>query len=57
MSDREIRAQVANGALDAEQLAERCGVGDRCGGCASVVEAILVEEKVNLHGSLATAAA
>lgn len=57
VSDREIRAQVADGALDAVALAERCGAGTRCGGCAPVVEAILAEEQVRLHGSLAFAAA
>jgi bacterioferritin-associated ferredoxin len=57
VSDRELRAEIASGALDATDLAMRCGAGSRCGGCGPVVEAILAEEKVRLHGSLATAAA
>jgi bacterioferritin-associated ferredoxin len=57
VSDRALRAEIASGALDADALAERCGAGTRCGGCAPVVEAILAEEQVRLRGALAAAAA
>jgi bacterioferritin-associated ferredoxin len=56
VSDREIRAQVAAGALDADDIAERCRAGARCGGCKPVVEAILAEERVSIR-RLVTAAA
>jgi len=56
VSDREIRAQVAAGALDADDIAERCRAGDRCGGCVPVVEAIVAETRVALP-TLSVAAA
>lgn len=46
VSDHEIRAAVAAGALDADGLAAHCDAGTRCGGCVPVVEAILAEVAV-----------
>ena len=46
VSDHEIRAAVAAGALDADGLARHCDAGTRCGGCLPVVEAILGEVAV-----------
>ncbi len=46
VSDREVRAQVLAGALDAEDIAARCGAGTMCGGCVPVVEALLAEQAV-----------
>ncbi len=48
VSDSEIRSAVASGAMDAEELARRCGAGARCGGCVAVVEAILTETVVTI---------
>ncbi len=48
VSDREIRAAVAAGAVDADALAEHCRAGTRCGGCVPVVEAILAEVAVSV---------
>ncbi len=49
VSDREIRAQIRSGALDAEDLAARCGAGTRCGGCLPVVDALLAEAGVRIR--------
>jgi bacterioferritin-associated ferredoxin len=46
VSDREIRAQVRAGALDAADIAARCRAGTRCGGCVPVVESLLAEAGV-----------
>lgn len=43
VSDREIRAQVVAGALDADDIARRCGAASRCGGCRVLVEALVAE--------------
>lgn len=43
VNDTRIRAEIERGAEDADDLAERCGVGSRCGGCRSVVEELLDE--------------
>jgi bacterioferritin-associated ferredoxin len=41
VNDRAIRAEIAAGALDPDDLAARCGAGTRCGSCRPVLEAIL----------------
>ena len=33
VSERTIRAAIASGAQTAEEIAERCGAGAKCGGC------------------------
>ena len=43
VNDAAIRAEIAEGALDAEALADRCGAGSRCGGCRPVVERMLTQ--------------
>ena len=48
VSDREIRALVQAGALDADAVAALCQAGTRCGGCVPVVEALLAEATVSV---------
>ena len=43
VNDVAIRAEIADGALDPETLASRCGAGARCGGCLTVVEQLLAQ--------------
>jgi bacterioferritin-associated ferredoxin len=45
VSDRVVRAEIQAGALSADELAERCGAGARCGGCLETVERLLAECK------------
>ncbi len=46
VNDRAILAAIVAGALDADELAERCGAGGRCGGCRPVIEALLAQSAV-----------
>ncbi len=55
VNDREIRAQILAGALDAEGVAERCDAGTRCGNCRPVIEAILAESGVTIRTPVAAA--
>ena len=41
VNDRGIRAAIVEGALCADEVAERCGAGARCGGCRPTIEALL----------------
>lgn len=49
VNDRTIRASVRAGACSAEEIAECCGAGANCGGCAPAVEEILHEERLHLR--------
>ena len=53
--DREIRAEILAGALDADDLAARCTAGTRCGGCRPVLEALIAEARVSIGPSLSAA--
>ena len=53
--DREIRAEILAGALDADDLAARCTAGTRCGGCKPVLEALIAEARVTIGPSLSAA--
>ena len=48
VSDHEIRAQVRAGAMDADALGAACGAGTRCGGCRSVIDALVSESAVTI---------
>ena len=41
VNDRAIRAQIEAGALHVDEVAARCGAGERCGSCVPVIEAML----------------
>ncbi len=55
VNDREIRAEILAGALDAEGVAERCDAGTRCGSCRPIVEALLAEHGVTIRRAVAAA--
>jgi bacterioferritin-associated ferredoxin len=41
VSDRVIKAEVVRGAVDADEIAERCGAGAHCGSCRPTIGALL----------------
>ncbi len=43
VNDRRIAAEIVDGALDPDAVADRCGAGARCGECRPTIEALLVE--------------
>jgi bacterioferritin-associated ferredoxin len=44
VTDRTVRAAIASGATTVGDVAERCGAGDRCGGCWPELERLLAEQ-------------
>lgn len=55
VNDRVIRSEILAGALDAEDVAQRCDAGTRCGSCRPVVEALLAEHGVTIRRAFAAA--
>jgi len=49
VNDQQIRAEIESGALDADELAVRCGAGSACGACQPVVEEILTEVSLRVR--------
>ncbi len=45
VSDRTIRAAIADGATNEAQVAEKCGAGTGCGGCIPAVTELLDEAR------------
>lgn len=43
VSDKTIRAVIADGARDLDAVAIRCRAGDACGGCVPTIEDLLAE--------------
>lgn len=43
VSDRDVRAAIADGAADIDQVAARCGAAANCEGCVPAVEDLLAE--------------
>ena len=43
VNDRRIVAEIVDGALDVETVADRCGAGAQCGECRPTIEALLVK--------------
>lgn len=48
VNDRQIRAEILAGALDAEDVAARCSAGSRCGSCLPIVQALIAESTVSI---------
>ena len=44
ITDRQLRAEVKNGACSLQQARKTCGVASRCGVCAREAEMIIGEE-------------
>ncbi|SNQ49450.1 BFD-like (2Fe-2S) protein [Frankia canadensis] len=43
VSDRTLRAVIAAGARDVDEIGERCDAGTGCGGCVEEIEDLLDE--------------
>ena len=41
VSDRRIRAEIENGALTVDEIADRCGAGSRCGSCRPTISVLI----------------
>jgi bacterioferritin-associated ferredoxin len=46
VSDRSIRQHCDQGAVTADEIAERCGAGARCGSCRPSIVALLATHVV-----------
>jgi bacterioferritin-associated ferredoxin len=45
VSDRVVRATIRDGAIDLDDVADRCGAGAGCGGCHARIERLLMLEQ------------
>lgn len=50
VNDATIRSEIEQGALTADEVADRCGAGSQCGGCRLVIDD-LVDELLARHDS------
>ena len=46
VTDRTIRAAIASGARSIDDIAARCGAGERCGGCWPALAELLDEHRL-----------
>jgi bacterioferritin-associated ferredoxin len=46
VSERTVRAAIADGAASVEDVGRRCGAGTQCGGCHLLIEELLVQKVV-----------
>ena len=53
VNDARIREEIRSGALDADDLAARCGAGTTCGGCHRIIEHLLATTPVEVRVSTA----
>jgi len=53
VSDQVIRAELADGAVDLDDIASRCNAGNRCGGCIPMLEALIAETTVSIRSGAA----
>jgi bacterioferritin-associated ferredoxin len=49
VTDRAVRAAVADGAQDLDGVAQRCGAGTGCGGCVPLVEQLVADAVLALE--------
>jgi bacterioferritin-associated ferredoxin len=56
VNDVTIRSEIERGALTADEVADRCGAGGRCGGCRIVIDD-LVDEMLARHLAATSSAA
>ena len=46
VSERTVRAAIADGASSIDDVGRRCGAGTQCGGCHLLIEELLVQKVV-----------
>ena len=56
VSDRTVDAAIASGASSVEEITARCTAGGGCGGCHSLLEALLKATAVEREPAAASAA-
>jgi bacterioferritin-associated ferredoxin len=51
VSDRAIRAEIELGAVDEEDIGDRCGAGTRCGSCVDEIRRLCREVSLEVRRS------
>jgi len=49
VSDRTIRAEIELGAIDEDDIGDRCGAGTRCGSCLDEIRRLCHESSVDVR--------
>jgi bacterioferritin-associated ferredoxin len=49
VSDRTIRAEIELGAIDEDDIGERCGAGTSCGSCVDEIRRLCHEIRVEVR--------
>jgi bacterioferritin-associated ferredoxin len=49
VSDRTIRAELELGAVDEDDIGDRCGAGTRCGSCLDEIRRLCHESSVDVR--------
>lgn len=57
VTERTVRAAIADGADTVEAVGRRCGAGTKCGGCHLLIEELLVQRVVVRAATAAASAA
>jgi bacterioferritin-associated ferredoxin len=55
ISDRTIRAEIELGAVDEDDIGDRCGAGTRCGSCVEEIRRLCHEIQLDIRGTPALA--
>jgi bacterioferritin-associated ferredoxin len=51
VSDRTIRAEIELGAVDVDDIGDRCGAGTRCGSCLDEIRRLCHDVHVELRSA------
>ncbi|HEX2383795.1 MAG TPA: (2Fe-2S)-binding protein [Acidimicrobiales bacterium] len=49
VSDRTIRAEIELGAMDEDEIGDRCGAGTRCGSCVDEIRRLCHEVRLEVR--------
>jgi len=56
VSDRTIRAEIELGAVDEDDIGDRCGAGTQCGSCVDEIRRLCHEIRLDIRRTPALAA-